>query len=346
MKKILKIALYFIFIVFIMFVATAYSSSPSDQSTQTNTNNTTANDQNIASPAILKQGMPPEAQTGNVDISYIKQKWVDIPYANASATEKLDIYLPNEGTGPFPAIISIHGGGYAFGDKVGPDLQSALQGLTRGYAVVSIDYRLSSEAKFPAQINDVKAAIRFIRANAERYNLKSDKIAVWGGSAGGGLSALAGTSGDVKELQDPKLGNANQSDRVQAVVDWYGPINFLAMDNHFKQSGIAGQPHNTSDSFESMLMGQQITLIPDKVKQANPETYITPDDPPFFIQHGTADNMVPTQQSVDFASELEKVLGKDKVTLELLQSAGHGDPMFSTPENIEKVLDFLDKYLK
>ncbi len=205
---------------------------------------------------------------------------------------------------------------------------------------------MSGEAKFPAQINDVKAAIRFIRANAAKYNLNGAKIAVWGGSAGGALSAFAGTSGDVKELADPNLGNADQSDKVQAVVDWYGPTNFLTMDDQFKQSGIAGQAHNTADSFESQLMGQQITLIPDKVKQANPETYISADDPPFFIQHGKADVLIPYLQSQDFYDNLKAVLGTDKVSLELIEGAGHGTSEFSATANVTKALDFLDKYLK
>ena len=226
------------------------------------------------------------------------------------------------------------------------ELESVKQALNRGYAVVSINYRLSGEAKFPAQINDVKAAIRFLRANAMQYNLNPDKFAVWGSSAGGGLASLAGTSGGVKELQDDSLGNSNQSDQVQAVVDLFGPINFSTMDTQFQQSGISGQTHNSSSSPESQLMGQDISLIPDQVVKANPETYITSDDPFFFIQHGKDDKLIPYQQSSDFAAKLESVLGKEKVTLELIEGAGHMDPQFTTTENINKILDFLDANLK
>lgn len=127
--------------------------------------------------------------------------------------------------------------------------------------MVSINYRLSGEAKFPAQINDVKAAIRFIRSNANEYNLKPYKIAVGGISAGGNLAALARTSGGVGELEDTERSNSNVSDHVQAVVDWYGPINFLKMDEQFKASGIDGQVHSSPDSPESKLLGQQITLV-------------------------------------------------------------------------------------
>ncbi|MFA6240233.1 MAG: alpha/beta hydrolase [Candidatus Hydrogenedentales bacterium] len=280
------------------------------------------------------------------DTYLIQRKWIDIPYATVSPFQKLDIYLPNEGSGPFPVIVSIHGGGFSFGDKFGGDLRPALTGLARGYAVAAVNYRLSGEAPFPAQINDVKAAIRFLRANAANYQLNTSKIAVWGSSAGGGLAALAGTSGGVKALADPALGNAGQSDKVQAVVDWYGPINFLTMDGQFKQSGIDGMVHNEADSFESKLMGKQITLVPDLVRKANPETYITANDPPFFIQHGDADKLIPSQQSAEFAKKLQQKLGKSKVTFELLPGAGHGDAKFVTAENTAKVLDFLDKVLK
>jgi len=110
----------------------------------------------------------------------IKNKFTDIAYATKSNTQKLDIYLPNEGKGPFPVIIIFHGGGFWGGDKSNDDIENRLQGLNHGYAVVTVDYRLSDEAKFPAAINDAKAAIRFIKVNAAQYNLNPNKIALWG----------------------------------------------------------------------------------------------------------------------------------------------------------------------
>lgn len=279
-------------------------------------------------------------------ISNVGHSWTDISYANASAAEKMDIYLPHK-TGPYPVIIVIHGGGFSGGDKNCLLLQSIKQAaINRCYAVVSINYRLSDEAKFPAQINDVKAAIRYIRANAAKYNMDPDKIVVIGSSAGGHLASLAGTSGDVTELQDSSLGNSNVSDKVQAVVDLYGPINFITMDQQFKESGINGQTHSTISSQLSQLMGDDISLIPDQVAKANPETYISKDDPVFLIQHGSADNIIPYQQSVDLANKLKIIIGDEKVSLEIIQGAGHGDQQFGSTENIEKILNFLDTNLK
>jgi len=290
-------------------------------------------------------GGMPGGSGASLDASAAKQKFTDIAYANQSASQKLDIYLP-DGNGPFPVIVAIHGGGFAMGDKTAGDVQPMMSALARGYAVVSVGYRLSSEAVFPAAVEDVKAAVRFLRANAAQYKLNTDKMAAWGGSAGGNLAAMLGTSGDVKEFQNAQLGNTGQSDKVQAVVAWYPPINFLTMDDQFKASGINGQAHSTADSFESKYLGQLITQAPDLVKQADPETYITADDPPFFIQAGSADSSVPTQQSTDFAANLQKVLGKDKVSLEILQGANHLDPAFETAANLKKVLDWLDTVLK
>jgi acetyl esterase/lipase len=287
------------------------------------------------------------AQVSKVNTEQINRKWLDIPYASESPSQKLDIYLPEDGDGPFPVILSIHGGAFKAGDKGDNQVIPMLEGINRGYAVVSINYRLSQEAKFPAQIFDVKAAVRWIRAHSKQYHFNPDKIAAWGGSAGGHLSALLGTSADVSDLEDLSLGNADQSSRVQAVVDWFGPTDFLKMDEQLNESKVKDpQKHSVPDSPESELIGKNLEDAPELVKSANPETYITPDDPPFFIQHGFNDRLVPYQQSVYFAQKLEKIAGREKVSLELFQDTGHGGPAFSTEENLNKVFRFLDKYLK
>jgi hypothetical protein len=168
------------------------------------------------------------------DISSISRKYLDLSYAEQSNAQKLDIYLPEEGKGPFPVILSVHGGAFLGGDKRDGQLIPMLKGLEKGYAIVSINYRLSGEATWPAQILDCKAAVRWIRAHAGDYKLDPERIAAWGGSAGGHLSAVLGTSGDIPELEDPDQGNAAYSSRVQAVVDWFGPTDFLEMDPHLQ----------------------------------------------------------------------------------------------------------------
>jgi len=280
---------------------------------------------------------------------HIKRKFLDIPYASLSPAQKLDIYLPDDRAEPFPVIVSIHGGAFMGCDKADMQVLPMLEGLTRGYAVVAVNYRLSWEAKFPALVQDGKAAIRWIRANAKIYNLDPHRIAAWGGSAGAYLSSILGVSDGIPELEDLNLGNPEQPSHIQAVVAWFGPTDFLKMDEQLTASGLApteDQRHNGAHSPESLLLGQQITEVPDRVKAANPETYIRPNAPPFLIQHGTRDPVVPVQQSINFAAKLEAVIGKDKVNLELLEGAEHGDPKFETSENLVKVYAFLDKYLK
>ncbi|RNF41295.1 alpha/beta hydrolase [Planococcus salinus] len=288
------------------------------------------------------------AESEAIDTSFIANKHLDVKYGGPWETQKLDIYLPNEGEGPFPVIVAIHGGGFMQGDKTGADIAPMIEGVNRGYAVVSVNYRLSNEALFPAAISDVKAAIRHVKANAEEYNLDAEKIAVWGGSAGGHLAALAGTSGDDDSLNGEYTENIHHSSEVQAVVDWYGQIDFLEIDAQFAESGITPKlgERSTDDSPESKYLGRNITEKVEEVKKANPETYITENDPAFLIQHGTADPNVPVQQSVDFAEKLKDVLGEEKVELTLFEGAVHGGEPFNSVENLEEVFDFLDRILK
>ncbi len=287
---------------------------------------------------------PPPANT-----EHIKRKSFDVPYAQVSPAQKLDIYLPDQGEGPFPVIMAIHGGAFMGCDKADMQVIPMLEGLKRGYAVVSINYRLSWQAKFPALVQDAKAAVRWVRGNAQHYKIDPNRIAAWGGSAGGYLATMLGTSTGISELEDLSLGNPDQPCHVQAVVTWYGPANFLKMDEQLAAMGKLPPPglrHSEPNSPESLLLGQTITEIPERVKAANPETYIRPGAPPFLLQHGTNDVTVPAMQSIHLAAKLEQALGKANVTLELLEGAEHADPSFETAENVKKVLDFLDRVLK
>ena len=265
----------------------------------------------------------------------------DIAYASASPTQKLDLYLP-EGDGPFPVVVDVHGG-FMMGDKSNPAGTDEL--LANGYAVASVDYRLSGEAKAPAQIQDIKAAVRFLRANAGEYKLDPERFAAFGQSAGGNLVALLGTSCGVEALEGAVLGNADQSSCVQAVVDWFGPTDFLQMDQQFAGTSCPAN-HDDASSPESQLVGAPIQTVPDKVQFVNPITYVSAKAPPFLIQHGTADCNVPPQQSQLLYDALVSAIGADNVTLTLLEGASHGGAQFSDAANMQLVLDFLASNLK
>ena len=214
----------------------------------------TEDDQAAAHRHYAISDLPPRADT-----DHVKRKLLDIPYASTSPAQKLDVYLPDEGDGPFPVIVSIHGGTFMDCDKDDVQVMPMLEGLNWGYAVVAINYRLSWEARFPALVHDAKAAVRWIRANAPRYRFNPDKIAAWGGSAGGYLAVMLGVSAGVQALEDLGLGNPEQPSHVQAVVAWFTPTDFSSMDQQLAESGLAPAPgleHNGPNSPESLLLGE------------------------------------------------------------------------------------------
>lgn len=279
------------------------------------------------------------------DVSHVRRKWLDIPYAGTSQAQKLDLYLPEEGDGPFPVIVHIHGGGFAIGDKRDIHLLPLLRGLDRGYAVASVNYRLSGEAIFPAGLHDVKAAIRWLRANGDEYHLDGARIVAWGGSAGGYYTAMVCLTSNIPELEDLSLGNPDVPSDVQAGVDWFGPTDFGQMDAQLAESGLGLPDHGAAHSPESRFLGAPLAEIPDRVQWANPLNYVHPGVPPILIQHGRIDPMVPVQQSMILAQKLEEVAshgrGRYGCKLEVLENAGHGDLLFETEENLEQVFSFI-----
>lgn len=240
------------------------------------------------------------------------------------------------GSAPRPAIIWVHGGGWRSGTKdQGVDRLNPL--ARRGWYGLTIEYRLSGEAIFPAQIEDVKCAVRYLRSHAAQLNIDPGKIALWGSSAGGHLVALAGVSADRTELEG--VGSwLGVSSRVQAVVDWYGPSDLLTMQS---QGLPCSGDHSSAASPEGLLVGCALQSCPDKARAASPMTYVTADDPPMLIQHGTNDCTVPPLQSETFAAALSAVAVP--ATLELLSGAGHGGPQFVTGANLERIYRYLDE---
>jgi acetyl esterase/lipase len=282
----------------------------------------------------------------------------DVAYAKQSESQKLDIYIPDKGAKPYPVIIWIHPGGFFSGDKSGDGLGNSRAIvdmnklvppiLARGYAVVSMNYRLSQEAPFPALVYDVKATVRWARANAAKYGFDSKNIAAWGSSAGGYLAAFLAVSEGVKELEDLSLGNPEQSSRVIAAVDWFGPTDFLKMDSQTIQLGfqLFKGGHNAPKSYESELIGAPITEAPEKCEAANPMTYIKKEHAPLYIQHGTDHDAVPHLQSVIMVEKFKAVGGPNEVIFEIFEDSGKENSSFFNNENINKILDFIDKYVK
>lgn len=274
----------------------------------------------------------------SIDTSSASKVYSNLSYAQDSDTQKLDIYLPS-GDWPHPIIIAIHGWAFKMWSKTGSDIKSIFKWLDHWYAIIAINYRLSWEAKFPAAINDVQSAILWIKQNGKEYNLNTNKIVLWWDSAGGNLAALAGTKWTTQS-----------GTNIQAVVDWFWPIYFSRMDEQFTQLQITPKmwKTNVDTSPESQYLGKTIWSSEAEilVKEASPETYISLDDPVFYIQHWSADANIPYTQSEEFANKLIKVLWKDKVIFEKLEWASHGWDQFDSEENLNKIFQFLDKNLK
>jgi acetyl esterase/lipase len=257
----------------------------------------------------------------------------ELRYAPDHERQALDLYLP-AGDGPWPLLVWIHGGAFRAGSKDGPVPLAFL--LSRGMAVASIGYRLSQHALWPAQIVDCKAAVRWLRARAGTYGLDPSRVAAWGCSAGGHLSAMLGVAGHVAAWD--RGADLGRSSRVQAVVDHYGPTDFLQMDAHRLPEGMA---HDPADSPESELVGGAIQSVRDRVAAANPITYATPDAPPFLIVHGDHDPLVPHHQSV----LLDAALRRAGVPVRFYTVRGGGHGGFTDPVVDELTAAFLEGFV-
>ncbi|MBC7897624.1 MAG: alpha/beta hydrolase [Cytophagaceae bacterium] len=267
----------------------------------------------------------------------------DIAYATKSAAQKLDVYTPT-GTGPFPVVLWIHAGAWQSGDKKLPITAHQLLLLASGYAVVSVNYRLSAEAKFPAQIHDVKAAVRWVRANAALYKFDPNRVGVWGHSAGAHLAALLGTSRGVAGLTDVSLGNPTQSEAVKAVVAQATPVYLLTMDQQLAIDGCpkyGGVGFNAASSPASRLLGAALPTIQSKVVLASPRAHVNAGDSKFLLQHGTGDCTIPWQQGDFLHTRLRAVLGTSASTLDLFPGGKHDDINFRSSANVARIVTFL-----
>lgn len=254
----------------------------------------------------------------------------DLEYAKVGDTSlKIDVMEPTERAAQkLPAIVFIHGGGWAGGDKVVGIGRVAPLVATGEYVGFTIQYRFTKEAGFPAQIHDSKAAIRWVKANAEKYGVDPDRIGVWGSSAGGHLVSLLGTSGDVSDLEG-EAGPTDVSSRVKCVVNFCGPTDFsLFPDTEVRKRAV------------HPLLGGSPSEKPEVARQASPATYVSEDDPAFLIMHGTADTIVPVDQATTFHEKLKKA-GVNS-TLVLIEGGQHS---FGGAEVNRRVSNFFAQQL-
>lgn len=296
-------------------------------------------------PVLFASAQP----ASNTSIESGKQ-WIDVDYVgDGMIGHKLDIHLPKNGTGPFPVIMCIYGSAFFSNSSKGNVFKEGIGQalLNAGFAVVSINHRSSRDAVFPAQIQDVKSAIRFIRANAGKYELKGEKIGITGWSSGGHLSSMAGTTsglriGENKGFKVDLVGSSptfsSTSDAVQAVVDWFGPTDFLRMD-----SCGSTMNHNDAKSPESSLVGGPIQENKDKTSLADPAFYAGSKTPPFLIFHGDKDPLVPFCESEYFFGVLKsKGVGARFVPV---PGGGHG-PGVMIDKYYAMMVEFFKEHIK
>ncbi len=301
---------------------------------------------------------------------FIQRKYLDIQYAPdsestfvskyapqcrpepAGSRRTLDIYLPNEGDGPYPVIIDIFGGGWCYGHKSSHKLEPALNLLRRGFAVVSINYSLSYQQPFPTQIYEVKAAIRYIRKNAVAYHLDPDRIALLGESAGAHLAAVSACSSAAGKLVDPSWPNMDVSDEVQAVIAVYCPVYFDLMKELFAVEaqawglGTLIEEYGEEDSMEALVLGGAAKTQPEMAQLSNPCTYVNPKCPPFLFLHGDQDQVEPIVGAMMFAAKLMAATTPDNVQFQVVKGAHHNIHDFEEEWIYDVEAAFLNNKLK
>ena len=297
-----------------------------------------------------------------------RKGYFDVAYGTDSPAQNLDVFLP-EGQGPFPAIISIHGGGYVACDKRQKEMiEPMLAGLNRGFAVIGLNYRLAGESGFPEPVRDIKRAVRFIKANAKEWDICPDRLAAWGGSAGGYMTLMGCLCAQDRYFDSEADPYREMDASLAAGVAWYPQTDFLTADEELETNSIIGrflgpydtdwnereyEPafpvmedsafpfHNQENGVCALFLGANPGSGEEVVRIASPIHHIHRNMPPLFIQHGSGDQILPMQQSVRFAMKANRVCGEERVKLQILPGAIHSSVLFETEENINKVLDFI-----
>jgi acetyl esterase/lipase len=248
---------------------------------------------------------------------------------------QLDLYRPDPDRrdAPPPLIVWVHGGAWRAGSREDVPIRALVE---QGYAIASIDYRLSTTARFPAQVHDIKAAIRFVRAKAADWSCDPDRLIIAGASAGGHLAALAGVSHGLPQLEGTVGKDLDQSTAVQAIVSFYGASNLQTILAQSTPHGL-----RVREPALEMLLGGLPNQQPDLARLASPVAHVDPHDPPLLLLHGDQDPQMPINQAHELEGAYQKV--DRPVEFIVVHGAAHGGPAFYTPEMLERLRKFLDR---
>jgi acetyl esterase/lipase len=282
------------------------------------------------------------------DLAVIPRKHLDIPYGK-NEKQKIDLYLPPQENPDelLPLIVFFHGGGFFAGDKRDMQVCVYLGALNHGYAVASVNYRLSNEAQFPEPIKDCKAAVRHLKAIAPKYGIDPSRFAAVGNSAGAYMALMIAASPNISLLEDFSTGDSAFGTDVRCCIATYPCTDFSLASDQKAQEGSLERPTEDPTSPESRFMGTTVSKLPSEIiTAAKPATYLTRQTPPIMIKAGTADHVVPHAQSVVFANLAKAIMGNEKVDFELVEGADHHDPAFKQARFLEEALSFIDRHMK
>lgn len=290
-----------------------------------------------------------------IDPHQYKHYWLDVPYGN-DPRQSMDIWLPDEGDGPFPLIVFTHGGGWVGGDKRDNTMPGVFKVMSQGYALACVNYRIAPDVVWPAPLEDVRAVLRFLRAHADEYQLKTDKIAAWGNSAGAHINNMIAALNNRPIMKGKELGNPEVDDSIQCLVSLYGPTDMYQIDlcNRLSEDDVVDATGGTelaSDQGEGMvfphnlIMGFKNSRNPAASSFGSPINFVTEDFPPAFLLHGIKDPVVPYTQSVAFMNKINETCHEKRAKLRLFEDAIHGDPEMKTDEVVNEILDFIDTYI-
>jgi acetyl esterase/lipase len=295
-------------------------------------------DMSVIKLIIPENPLPMELPT--LDVSDIKRKYLDVPYSSQSKLNTLDIYLPDEGDGPFPTVVFFHGGAFTGGDKRDFQVAIVLDALERGFAVVSANYRLSPDTLYPYPLFDVKAAIRHLRANAGKYKLDADTFISAGTSAGAYYAVMSAATQEIPQFEDFTTGDADADSHVKATIGFFGVYNLITQSEFTIEQGVApGMPGLFN--FADIFVGLHAPDHPELMYFSNPVNFVTDKMPRILIQGGECDEVVPYVSSVELYEKVKAVCGEGRVQFDSMSGALHGDPMYNEPENQERIFKFL-----
>ena len=298
----------------------------------------------------------PEEPSGSdmVDVSRVTRKWLNVAYAAQSPSQVLDIYLPEEGDGPFPTYIFIHGGAFIAGDKQDVQFLLAADGINRGYAVVSLEYRKGFESKAPNALHDVKSAIRFLKARASEYRLDPRRFAIGGDSAGAYYAVFAAATPGIPAFAGPDPVFPNAREDVKAVVAQCGCYDLLLLAPPPEEEAKAPKefvPGTIPANLMSVYLGANPHLFPDIAALLNPLAHIAKGFPPALVQVGRQDAIVPCSESEKLADTIRRRCGEDAVTFQIFDGWNHCalnhivTRDWFMKANLDRVFGFLDRVM-